>query len=357
MAKRTRTGLERARWLVWVLLAALAAAGTALDLLVIYPSFAGPGDGETRLVEVPRGVGPERLTELLREEGLIDSPGRFRLWLRLGGRMPEVRAGRFELRDDSSPERILEVLSGRGIERGARVTVPEGRCIAQIASALEEAAVTSAADFLSAASDERLLRELNIPNPTAEGYLFPDTYFFDRDAKAAAAVRRMHAEFERRWSDLGSSSRRDRNQVVTLASIVQAEARVAAEMPTIAGVYHNRLTSPEFSSRLLNADPTVAYGCDPIVEPRAPSCAGFDGELTRAQLSDEANRYNTYVHPGLPPGPICNPGLAALRAALEPAEVPYFYFVAGGPNGRHLFAVTLAEHRRNVKRYLGEDSD
>jgi UPF0755 protein len=119
-------------------------------------------------------------------------------------------------------------------------------------------------------------------------------------------------------------------------------------MPTIAGVYRNRLTKPEFPSRLLQADPTVSYGCLPFVTPRARSCAGFAGVLTRRQLDDRENPYNTYRHPGLPPGPICSPGWAALKAALSPPAVPFFYFVAARDRG-HVFSVNLEDHQRAVR--------
>jgi UPF0755 protein len=121
-------------------------------------------------------------------------------------------------------------------------------------------------------------------------------------------------------------------------------------MPAVAGVFANRLARSDFPSRLLQADPTVAYGCEALQGPVSAACARFAGRLTRAQLDDADNPYNTYRHPGLPPGPICNPGLDALRAALRPAAVPYLYFVASA-RGRHVFSSTLEEHERAVARY------
>ena len=115
-------------------------------------------------------------------------------------------------------------------------------------------------------------------------------------------------------------------------------------------MYHNRLNDPSFPSRLLQADPTVAYGCEPGVVPRAPSCSGFIGKLTRKHLEDPKNPYNTYRHAGLPPGPICAPGINALKAALHPKDVPYLYFVAR-KDGRHRFSKTLLEHNEAVKLY------
>jgi UPF0755 protein len=334
---------------VLALLAFLGVAGTALDVLVIFPSSSGPAGDGPREVEIPAGVGPKQLAALLAEAGAVDSPGRFALWLRLSGRLPEIRAGRFALEPGLSAAVIVDVLAGRGQAPGTRVTVPEGFTLAQTAAALERSGVCSAAEFLAAATDPALLAGLGIPGPSAEGFLFPDTYFLDPGTAAPSVVRRMHGNFARRYAALDPGDA-DPLRTVTLASIVQAEAVVADELPVIAGLYANRLDSPGFPSRLLNADPAVAYGCEPHVRPRAPSCEGFTGMLTRRQLDDPANPYNTYRRPGLPPGPICAPGSAALAATLRPAPVPYFYFVACGEERRHVFSATYEEHRRAVER-------
>jgi UPF0755 protein len=137
------------------------------------------------------------------------------------------------------------------------------------------------------------------------------------------------------------------HQIVTLASIVEREARMPDERPTIAGVFMNRLTSPNFRPRRLQADPTVAYGCL-VARDQVPSCRDFDGKrVTPAMVRDPANPYSTYRIEGLPPGPICNPGLSALDAALAPAQHDYFYFVTHG-GGRHQFTSTLEEHNQRV---------
>jgi len=349
-----KTGRAESRWrrwaVAWLFLIVLGAGGTALELLVRFPAEAGPGNGDHREVVIPPGVGPNRLSEILVAGGLIDSPGRFRLWLRLVGGLPQVKAGSFVLADDMSPEEILDALAGRTADRGVRVTIPEGYTLNQMGEALEGVGLLSWESFLAAATSERLLAELGIPRRTAEGYLFPDTYFFDRAATGEQVVRRLHRTFRERVAALDPPAGDALHGAVVLASIVQAEARIVDEMPEIAGVYRNRLERPGFPSRLLQADPTVAYGCEPGVVPRAPSCEGFTGTLTRRQLDDRANPFNTYRHPGLPPGPICAPGSDALAAAFRPARTPHFYFVAG-TDGRHVFSTTLEEHQRAVARY------
>jgi UPF0755 protein len=287
---------------------------------------------------------------MLYDTGVISSPGRFSLWLRLSGGFSKVQAGIFRVRDNATPVKVVEALTGVGVIPGIRVTIPEGHRLRQIGAVLQAAGVVKQSEFITAATDGALLSKLGIPGATAEGYLFPDTYFFDPSAGAHGVVETMHAGFKTRLSELGIPRSPDLNALVTLASIVQAEAKVEQEMPIIAGVYVNRLTKPQFPSRLLQADPAVSYGCEPFVTPRGKACAGFNGVLTRNQLNDGTNPYNTYVHPGLPPGPICAPGIQALKAANTPREVPYFFFVAEG-SGRHAFSSTLEEHRKAVARY------
>jgi UPF0755 protein len=331
--------------------AALIALGlAAAELLWRFPSAPGPGSADPVIVEIPRGAGPRQLARILADKGVVGSPDRFALWLRATRRLPLVKTGRFTLRGDMTPHEILEIIASSDEGRGIRVTVPEGFDLGRIADALAAARVANAADLLAAARDPALLRELGIPGASAEGFLYPDTYFFAADDGAAIAVRKMHARFEEKLAALGPPAGADLRAVVTLASIVQAETGAAQEMPIVAGVYRNRLVRPDFPSRLLQADPTVAYGCAPFLAPKAPSCAGFTGVLGRKQLDDPTNPYNTYERPGLPPGPICAPGEDALAAALRPADVPYLFFVLG-PNGRHRFSSTLEEHQKAVELY------
>jgi len=241
------------------------------------------------------------------------------------------------------------------------VTIPEGWNRFQVASRLEnQGIVTSAEEFIKATEDPVLLEVLGIPSNTAEGYLFPDTYDFYRVSEPQMVVEKMVANYvlkfrnlSRRHSrglrDLGSLGDDPEHVAVILASIVEKEAVKAEEMPLIAGVFLNRLLDEGFESHLLQADPTVSYGCVASV-PLPPSCTGFTGKLGRVHLDDAANPYNTYQHPGLPPGPISNPGLAALEAVLQPEETKYLYFVSRG-NGTHQFSTTLQQHKKAVKKY------
>jgi UPF0755 protein len=184
--------------------------------------------------------------------------------------------------------------------------------------------------------DTSLLARLDIPNPTLEGYLFPDTYAFPLGTTARQAVQEMVYDFERRWKPEWDAKASDlkinRNDLVTMASIVEKEARVPEERPVIAAVYYNRLNR----GMLLQADPTVQYA--------------LGHHVGRVLYKDLAvpSPYNTYVHKGLPPGPVAAPGVASLAAAANPANVPYLYFVAS-PDGHHEFRMTLQEHTSAIR--------
>ena len=217
--------------------------------------------------------------------------------------------------------------------------------------------------FLDATNDEDLLEELGLEDVTsAEGFLFPDTYQFIDKMKGERVVTTMVRTFQKRWDALSAKQKSaaaslkkemkwGTKDIVTLASIVEKEAGVASERPIIAGVFFNRLRSRTFLPQArLQADPTVSFGCIEE-EDAAKTCKGFSGKISRAMLEDDDNRYNTYRHSGLPPGPIANPGLAALKAVLVPKKHRYFYFVARG-GGRHEFSATLNRHNKAVKQFI-----
>jgi UPF0755 protein len=245
----------------------------------------------------------------------------------------------------------------------ATVTLREGGTMFDFAEALEEAGVVSAEAFLAACRDPGRTARFGIPAADAEGFLFPDTYRFNVPTPADAVVDRLLRAFERkaapmlelragRVEDLGRIARRDgRIAAVILASIVEAETGHPPERPSVASVLINRLTGRDPTVRRLQADPTVGYGCRR--QPELASCLGYRrGVPTRAMLDDRANRYNSYRHDGLPPGPIGNPGVASLRAVLDAPETRWLYYVSRG-DGTHAFNETYEGHRRDVRKYLG----
>ncbi len=360
-AERGARGRVRRRWLVRSALLLVLCAAAVLAavgwLVMAYPGRPGPGRGRLVEIEIDPARGLERVAGQLAAAGALAEPRLFVLYARVLGAGGALRSGEVLVYDNMSPKLLL-----RRVARGygpveLRVVIPEGFTRFDIAQRLARFGVCGREAFLAASEDPQLLHELALDPPNAEGMLFPDTYLLQDDMDPRAVVRRLvhnarrrtdalaaeqRAAFERLHAELGWGFR----EVLILASIVEREAAVPAEQPMIAGVFLNRLLDPSFTPKRLQADPTVAYGC--LVDPGLASCASFDGrQITRAMLADPANRYNTYRIDGLPPGPISNPGLSALRAVLVPAHHDYFYFVAKG-GGLHTFSRTLEDHNAAV---------
>ncbi len=251
----------------------------------------------------------------------------------------KVLPGWYHIDRDASALDIAKVIVFGRREPLLKVTIPEGFTIDRIARRLSTRAGIDSTGFVSWCRADSVRRRFGVLAPSMEGFLMPDTYFMIRGDDADYVGEMMAAQAERVWSGLpGIDSSADWNtrlRLVTLASIVQLEAAVDEEMPTIAGVYTNRLRI----GMLLQADPTVQY------------LTGRD-RITGGELRDASNRYNTYIYKGLPPGPIGNPGRRALEAACKPESHEWIFFVARGDTSRrHRFARTLAEHNANVKLY------
>ena len=269
--------------------------------------------------------------ESLHRAGVIGSPTMFRLYAKVRGADRGIKAGTYLLAPDASWGSVLTALrNGKGVVHV--VTVPEGYTLAQTESLLVAKLAVRPESVRIAVRDTALLRQLDVPIATLEGYLFPDTYFFPPGTPARTAVRTMVRRFEQRWKP--EWSRRldtlalSRHDLVTLASIVEREAKLAPERPLIAAVYWNRLRR----RMLLQADPTVQY-----------ALPQYQSRLLNKHLTVKSP-YNTYRYVGLPPGPIAAPGGASLQATLYPAQAAFLYFVAY-PDGHHEFRVKLEEHQ------------
>lgn len=362
MSKRAARRGRRARGLEAVLATLVAVAIVALAwLLIVYPANPrGSHERGSELTLIVQGDdGIDQVARELERLGAIDDARLFALYARLLGADEHLRRGLVRLRADMTVRTLLaRVAEGLG-ETPIDVLVPEGFDRHEIAARLARWGVCDEDAFLAATTDRALLDELEIPGPSAEGYLFPDTYTFVTGSDAREIVRRFvrahRSGVRAAFAEGESSATRARlarlglaeHDVLVLASIVEQEAAVREEQPIIAGVFVNRLESETFlPRRRLQADPTVAYGCKE--EPTRPSCVGFDGRrITRAMLEDTGNAYNSYRREGLPPGPICSPGLSAIRAVLAHAQHDYFYFVASG-GGRHSFSESLDAHNAGV---------
>ncbi|HEU4995285.1 MAG TPA: endolytic transglycosylase MltG [Gemmatimonadaceae bacterium] len=286
-------------------------------------------------VTIPPGATMRAVAESLKSGGLIGSPRLFAFYAKLRRSDRGMKPGTYLMRRDESWGGLLSALrTGRGVVNV--VTVPEGFTLAQIEQVLIAKLGISPDSFRAAVTDTALLDRLGAPTPIAEGYLFPDTYFFSPGTSARAAVRAMVRRFEQQWRvEWGArldSLGRTRHEVLTMASIVEREAKRPEERPVIASVYWNRLRR----GMLLQADPTVQY-----------ALPQYQKRLLNKHLAVKS-RYNTYQYRGLPPGPIGSPGTASIRAALYPADVPYLYFVAY-PDGHHEFRTRLEQHQAAVR--------
>jgi len=337
-------------------LALLLVGGTAAFLFG-YPLVHGPGSGRDVELAIPGDESPDALAERLGAAGLVAQPRFFAIYLRLTGGAAHAARGAHLLTDDLSPREIVARLERSPFAGRARVTFPEGWTRFDIGRRLQQMHVCTQRAFLDASADPELLTELRLEGPSAEGFLFPATYDFSLDAEPKDVVKRMKTEFDKRWStaearhgssinDLGPSLGWGIRQIVTLASMVEKEAVADDERALIASVFVNRLRDPSFTPKLLQCDPTAGYGC--LVMPgQIPSCASFTGKITHDLVADAANPYNTYKHEGLPPGPIANPGMKSLEAAMAPAVTKWLYFVAKG-DGHSTFSDSYAAHTSAV---------
>jgi UPF0755 protein len=307
----------------------------ALSLLAVGLVACGGGGSGTARATIPPGATLRVAAESLSRAGLIRSPKAFRLYAKVRGGDRSIRAGTYELKRDLGWKGILAALNGgKGMVR--TVTIPEGFSVTQVVRTVAARLQVPPESVEAAVRDTALRRRLDVPAASLDGYLFPDTYTVSEGASARTAVALMIRRFEQVWKpewtarlDTIGMSRHD---VLTLASIVEKEAKLPEERPVIAGVYMNRLRD----GMLLQADPTVQYAL-----PQHQTRVLYKHLRVKSP-------YNTYMYKGLPPGPIASPGRPSIEAALYPAKVPYKYFVAF-PDGHHEFRATMAQHDVAVK--------
>jgi UPF0755 protein len=273
----------------------------------------------------------------LQTAGIIRSALALRLRARLQGKDTKIKAGEYELSPSMAPRDILDKLV-RGDMFHRRVTIREGMNLADIAEAIDKSGITSKLAFEQALANLELLQSEGLTAHSFEGYLFPDTYEFPRGTPADQIIRSMHAQLEKQWlpewTQRVSIMEMSKHDILTLASIIEKESGSFDEQPVISSVFHNRLKK----SMRLQADPTVIYGIK-----------DFNGNITKRDLTT-LTPYNTYMVDGLPPGPIANPGLSAIKAALYPTDTNYLYFVGNG-QGKHVFSESLDKHNEAVNKY------
>ena len=309
----------------------LIAAGCVVLAIVAFRPNDPPQDIE---VTVPPGATFDSVLDTLVTRGLVNGKRRFRFYARLTGADRRIKSGRYILVSGTSYGELLETLTA-GRMMTFDMTIPEGFTIADMVDRVAETVERPADTVRARLSDRDAHNRWDVPGPGLEGYLFPDTYRFARGVPLDVVIEAMVERYRVAWTPERVARLEaldmSENELVTLASIIQAEARRVEEMPTISAVYHNRLRL----GYRLQADPTVLY-----------ALGGRRERLLYAAIDSVAdNPYNTYTHRGLPPGPIAAPGEAAIHAALNPAEESYLYFVAR-PDGSHIFTNSLEEHNR-----------
>jgi UPF0755 protein len=315
-----------------------------------------PQDTTQVVVSVPNGATAGDIGADLQQRGLIRSAVFFRLAADQAGVGSTLAAGDYELSKSMSTPDIVQVLARGEVKRGLVATIPEGWRSEQIADRLESVGFAARDEFLQAVATPPSVPGFDVfgagpPPQRLEGYLFPETYEVPQKVAGTQAAQMMVGMFSQRIADSVRTQNQTKltaQQVIVLASIVEREARVPSERATIAGVYLNRLAA----QMPLQADPTVQYA---IATRDGPSAAKYDYWRPLAPNDLQVDSaYNTYLHAGLPPGPICNPGAASIQAVLQPATTEYFYFVARNDgSGTHLFARTLDEQNANVARVNG----
>jgi UPF0755 protein len=313
-----------------VLVAVIGGAWVVHRLNQPYKGFSNPV-----FVEFAHGTSTRSIATLLAEKGVIKDR-----WLLLAARGfrrgTNLQAGEYKFDKPASPFEILGRLA-RGDIYYMELLVPEGFNMYDIADAVGKLGTIRPETFLAAAKNPALIRDLDPDAPSLEGYLFPNKYRVYRHTTAQQICRMMTAEFRERWSTL--RTRANVHDTVTLAAMVEREARRPDERPIVASVFQNRLRI----HMKLDCDPTTVYAA--LLENR------YRGTIHRSDL-DNTSPWNTYQHVGLPPGPIANPGLSSIQAVLAPAETHYLYFVAKADgSGGHNFSESLGQHYAAVAEY------
>jgi UPF0755 protein len=326
-----------------IVLGLIVAAGFGV---VLYRRTSEPFKGyqaSEQFVEIEPGSSTRSIGARLISAGVVRDDSTFRAALWRTGLARSLKAGEYRFDRPMTPVEVVSKI-GRGEVYERRVTFPEGLTYAEMGKVYEQQGFGSAASFIAAARDSMPIRSVDPEAGDLEGYLFPETYSLRRDTSAAKLLHTMVARFQQLFTvemqqaaeRLGMTTR----EAVTLASIVEKETAVDSERPIVAGVYLNRLKI----GMGLQCDPTVIYALQ--------KAGRYNGNLRRDDLKFDSP-YNTYRYAGLPPGPIANPGLASLKAAVAPAETDFLYFVSRN-DGSHVFARTLEEHNENVRRFQVE---
>ncbi|HQR39094.1 MAG TPA: endolytic transglycosylase MltG [Blastocatellia bacterium] len=302
-------------------------------------------------VTVLPGMSTREIVGQLARSGIVSDETAVLLWLTLTGKGRSLKAGDYEFQSPISPVEAIDKIR-KGEVAARRVTIPEGMNRFEVAATLaEKTGLAPAERFVELTADPALINDLDPEATSLEGYLFPDTYVFTPKTTPEELVDTMVSRFRSiyssrpEFSQYASMRHMTLHEVITLASMVEEEARLDDERPVIASVFSNRLAK----GMKLASDPTFVYA--------AQLAGDYDGNVNNPRHRVRNSPYNTYLVEGLPPGPIANPGMKSIEAALQPADTDYLYFVVNGTEGRHKFSRTVEEHERAVAEYRRQQHD
>jgi UPF0755 protein len=308
-----------------------------LDLFIYADIPASTIDHNEKLIIIKPGQSFKSFSKSLQKDGIIKDLYKFNLFARIKGHDKKVKAGEYILSPSMTPYKILQILAA-GKVCLHKITIPEGYNIRQIASITAMAGLCAETKFIGSATNSSFVHNKGIDAETFEGYLFPDTYYFSKDVSPekiiSAMVKRFRFVFTPTFKEQVKKLGLSIHQAVTLASIIEKETGDPEERPIISSVFHNRLKK----KMRLESDPTVIYGIK-----------DFDGNIKKRHL-ETSTPYNTYKIKGLPPGPIANPGIKAIEAALFPADTDFLYFVSKKDN-THEFSTNIRDHNKAVRKY------
>jgi UPF0755 protein len=328
--RRSCLGLIFRLLTVAALLLVVVACGAYYSLRSSYQAFDKPV-----ILDFPIGTSSGAMSKQLATAGVIHYPWQFML-ARAIDPGAKLQAGEYQFSKAASVWEVYRRIA-KGDVYFYELTIPEGSNIFDIAAIVDRVGFLKGTDFLKAERDSTSIRDIAPNAQTLEGFLFPSTYRIIRTTTVQQLCGLMTDQFRKHWRELQVTG--DASEIVTLASLVEKETAVPDERPVVASVYRNRLEQ----GMALDCDPTTIYAA--LLDGR------YRGTIYRSDL-DSQNPYNTYRHSGLPPGPIANPGLASLQAAMKPAETDYLYFVAKADgSGGHRFSTSIAEHNQAVQEY------
>lgn len=343
---RQRPLLTAALIIFALIIAAAAGFGLWLRRTVSRPVEHESADN---VISIEQGTGTQAIIARLSAAGIVNHPTALKLYLRLTGQAAGLKAGDYKFASPISPIQAIDKIR-RGEVYLERVTIPEGYNRFEIAETLaSKTGKATAEEFLRIMDDQTPIENIAPEARDLEGYLFPDTYNYSSKTTAEdlvhAMVNRFEEVFTPEWTARASQLGMTIHQIVTLASIIEKEAKVPDERPLMASVFYNRLKL----KMALGSDPTFIYA--------AILAGDYDGNPNQPRHRARLSPYNTYLVPGLPPGPIASPGRASLEATLYPDNTDYLYFVVNGTNGRHKFSRTAAEHDLAVQEYRSQQRE